>query len=129
MITPKNDHSLKRRCTCPPKIDDPIVDVQANRVASIVLSIRTSLVGMWPNSHSPGSSLIPSCQTLGPEQPPTITLEASHGRNRSLESLKYALSSRGGRESLHTLPTEQAVGVIDVLEQVSTKRLGRVITS
>ena len=54
---------------------------------------------------------------------------ASRDRNRSFEALRRALSSRGGRESLHALPTGQTIGVIDVLEQVSAKPLGCVITS
>jgi len=43
------------------------------------------------------------------------------GRDLSFESLKHKLSSGSGRESLYTLPIEEAITVIDTLEQVNTK--------
>jgi len=43
------------------------------------------------------------------------------GHDPSFESLKRKLCSGSGRESLYTLPIEEAVTVIDTLEQVHTK--------
>jgi hypothetical protein len=54
--------------------------------------------------------------------PSTAHLGASQGWDHSFESLKLALSSRGGREALYVLPVEQAINVIDVLEKVSAKQ-------
>ena len=52
------------------------------------------------------------------------TSGVSRDRNTSFASLKHTLSSRGGRESLYALQIGQAIRVIDVLEQVGSKRLG-----
>ena len=120
MTTPKSDNSLERRCTCPSKVEGPNVNIEVNRVATIILSALTPLIGTWPNSCSSDWSL----RYLLDLEPTT-----SHSRNLSFESLKHALSSRGGRESLHALPIEQAIGVIDVLEQVSAKRPGCIATN
>ena len=128
MATPENDHSPKHRCTCLPKVKGPNVDIEENGVAVIMLSTQTSSIVTWPNSHSPDPSL-DTCSILEPKHPPTAVSGASHGCNHSFESLKHALSSRGGRELLHALPTDQAIGVIDILEQVSAKRLGCIVTS
>jgi len=49
MITPKNDHSPERRCTCPPKVGGPNVGTEENCVVTMILSAQTSFVGMWPN--------------------------------------------------------------------------------
>ena len=49
------------------------------------------------------------------------TLGGPQGRDLSFESLKHKLSSGSGRESLYTLPIEEAITVIDTLEQVNTK--------
>ena len=128
MTTPENNHGAKHRCTCPPTVKGPSVDIEENGVAAIMLSTQTSSVGTWPNSHSPDPSP-DTCPTSEPKQPPTAVSGVSHGYNRSFESLKHALSSRGGRELLHALPTDRAIGVIDVLEQVSAKQLGYIVTN
>ena len=113
----------------PPKVKGPSVDIEENGVTAIMLSTwQTSSVGTWPNSHSPDPPL-DTCPTLEPKQPPTAVSGASDGCNSSFESLKHALSSRSGRELLRALPTDRAIGVIDVLEQVSAKRLGCIVTS
>ena len=57
MAAPKSDHSPKPRCTCLPKIEGPDIDAEENYVTTIRLSARTSLIGTWPNSCSPDSSL------------------------------------------------------------------------
>ena len=46
---------------------------------------------------------------------------APQDRDLSFESLKHILSSDSGRGSLYALPIEEAVTVIDALEQVNTK--------
>lgn len=126
MTTPENNHGPKHRCTCPPKVKGPSADIEENGVTAIMLSTwQTSSVGTWSNSHSPD----PPLDTLEPKQPPTAVSGASDGCNSSFESLKHALSSRSGRELLRALPTDRAIGVIDVLEQVSAKRLGCIVTS
>ena len=129
MTAPENNHGPKHRCTCPPKVKGPSVDIEENGVTAIMLSTwQTSSVGTWPNSHSPDPPL-DTCPTLEPKQPPTAVSGASDGCNSSFESLKHALSSRSGRELLRALPTDRAIGVIDILEQVSAKRLGCIVTS
>ena len=128
MAIPENEHDLKHRCACPPKVKGPNVDIEENGVAAIMPPTQTSPAGTRPNPHPPDPSL-DTCPTSEPKQLPIAVSGASHGCNRSFESLKHALSSRGGRELLHALPTDQAIGVIDTLEQVSAKWLGRIVTS
>ena len=52
---------------------------------------------------------------------PSVIEVVSQCPGDSFESLKHTLSSKIGRESLYVLPIERAVGIIDDLEQVSTK--------
>ena len=127
MTTLKNDHSPECWCTCPPNVHGTNVGIAGNCIVAMPHG-QTSSVGTWPNSSSTGSSLLSTRSTSEPlELSPTTTM-VLRGWDRSFESLQSVLSSKAGRESLYALPTDQAVGVIDVLEQVSAKRFGCVIT-
>jgi hypothetical protein len=130
MATPKVDYDQKRWCSCIPELKSPngTVDMQENRLVSTP-SDRTSLIGMFFDSRTP--CLFLKCYSISesPELPYAAILGASRGWNHSIETLKLSLSSRGGQESLYVLPIEQAIEVIDVLEQVSVKRLACIETS
>jgi hypothetical protein len=128
MATPSHGH--KCRCNYIPNIGGPkpAVDTRENHLASMVPSERTPLIGMFSSSSTP-YSFLRYCISGSPELPSAGILEASQGCNRSFELLKRTLSSRDGRESLYVLPNEQAIEVIDILEQVSAQRLARATTS
>ena len=50
------------------------------------------------------------------------TLETQQNPSLPFESLKHTLSYSGGRESLYLLPSQEALAVIDILEQVSSEQ-------
>ena len=103
MTTRKNDHTTTPHCMC--ASSDVRDDVAP--IARLDASLIQISAGAGPNLEPAESS------------PPATSGLALGGRSCSFESLKHALSSRDGRESLYALPLERAVEVIDVLEQVS----------
>jgi hypothetical protein len=124
MATLRGDHGQKPRCSCIPRFGGPntTVDAQENRLVSMTPSDQTSSIGMFSDFYFPPYLFLRCCSiSESPELPSTTTLGASQGQDRSFESLKLTLSSRGGRESLYVLPIEQAIEVIGVLERVSAK--------
>lgn len=76
-------------------------------------------------SEPPLSGLVADARPTSelPEPSFATILGTSQDRSRSFESLKRALSSGNERESLYVLPIEDAITVIDTLEQVSAKYL------